>query len=705
MKISFFSALVFCVLAPVRASAEPSRAPASAPAPDAAPDAAPEAAGETIVIVDHAPAGHRDRATALHAAPFVTILHPGDHPATASVADALATSAGAHTRSLGGLGAYQSVSIRGAAAGHTAVLVDGVPLSRLAEVTTDLGRFAMASFGQVELYRGAVPLELGGAGVGGAVNLITRLGRGERGEQLALSLGGGSFGARHLRVRHGDTYGDTATALSLGYQGATGRYSYFSDGGTPLNPDDDHRAARDNNGFDQLDLAARAGATAGDRVAGVRVAWKQQGLPGSVAQPARAAELSTLDAIVDGRLDLAAGAAIARQTGFVLVEHQVLRDPAAELGLGAQARTYRTLAAGAASTWTRALARHRGSAGLELRGDAFRDADRDGTRAALTGHRAAAAASAALDLALLDQLSLAPSLRVDVVRTAPTPMAEGPDAFADVPARWDTIPSPRLTAHALLTSELAVKGSAGWYVRLPTLVELFGNRGTIVGSPDLAPERGPSADLGVVWAPARSFATDVGPIDRVLVEAAGFATRARDTIALITTAGFVARAANIGATRSIGGELVASARFARALSLTASYTRLRAVQHTIDPNLDGRALPRTPGHAVYARADLAHTVAGRRASLWFDTAAQSTSYLDQTNFQRVPARVLLGAGARVDLVAGLAASASVANLAGTRVVTLPPERAIDPPVRTALADLAGFPLPGRSFYLALDWTY
>ena len=30
-----------------------------------------------------------------------------------------------------------------------------------------------------------------------------------------------------------------------------------------------------------------------------------------------------------------------------------------------------------------------------------------------------------------------------------------------------------------------MKTSAGWYVRLPTLIELFGNRGTILGSPDL----------------------------------------------------------------------------------------------------------------------------------------------------------------------------------------------------------------------------
>src|SRR3970040_1234932 len=72
--------------------------------------------GETIVIEGRAPdaAAVRDRDRVLGDAPFVTVLHPDEHPATASVADAIATAAGAHRRSLGGLGAFESVSVRGA---------------------------------------------------------------------------------------------------------------------------------------------------------------------------------------------------------------------------------------------------------------------------------------------------------------------------------------------------------------------------------------------------------------------------------------------------------------------------------------------------------------------------------------------------------------------------------------------------------------
>src|SRR2546430_10094934 len=120
MEIRLVRSVLACALIQ-RANADP------APAPDS------ESESETIVIIDRAPdQAARDRDRALGDAPFVTVIHPDEHPATASVADAVGATVGAQTRSLGGLGAFESVAIRGAAPGHTLVLVDGVPLARIA---------------------------------------------------------------------------------------------------------------------------------------------------------------------------------------------------------------------------------------------------------------------------------------------------------------------------------------------------------------------------------------------------------------------------------------------------------------------------------------------------------------------------------------------------------------------------------------------
>jgi outer membrane cobalamin receptor len=667
---------------------------------------------ETIIVIDRAPDPDadpkaRDRDRALGDAPFITIIHSEDHPATASVADAVGTSVGAQSRSLGGLGAYESISVRGATSGHTTVLVDGVPLARLAAVTTDLGRYTLDGFSQVELYRGAVPIELGGAGIGGAVNLVTRLGRGERGERVRATLGVGSFGARHARASYGDAHADgrVLSATTLGYQAATGDYSFFSDNSTTFNLNDDSYQTRRNNDFAQLDGATRWGLADRSAVGGVRVAAKRQGLPGAYTQLSLETSLATLDVIGDGHVEHEVGAATAREQVFALVERQWLRDPADEIGLGTQNRGYLTLSGGASSTWKAPVGRHRATGGIELRADHFRDEDLDSSAEPLTGNREAGALLAGFDIALdpAATIVVTPAARFDLVRTTPSPMSNGPSEGMILPTRWDAVPSPRVTARAAMTSDVAIKASAGWYVRLPTLIEMFGNRGSIIGSPELRPERGPSTDVGVVWGPEKAL----GEVDRILVEASAFGTRSHDTIAFVSSR-VGARALNVANSQSYGGELVASARIARTLSLTANYTRLVTQQITDEVSFANKALPRQPGHAVYARADVARRVRGRLASLWLDGSYQSMTYLDQANLSIVPARALAGTGARVELASGLAASLAVENLTDVRIQYVPHDRPPRPDLAETpapLADVAGFPLPGRTFYVSLDWSH
>ena len=657
---------------------------------------------ETIYIVaPPADEAAKDRDRALGEAPFVTVLHPGDHAATASVADSVATSAGAIAASLGGLGAYQSISVRGAAPGHTAVLVDGVPLAKLAAVTTDLGRFPAGAFGEVRFYRGAVPVELGGAGVGGAVDLVTKLGRGEHGERWTGSAGFGSYGARHVRARYGDTHldGRAESSTTLSYQGATGDYTYFDDNGTLLNKADDGYKTRANNGFDQLDASTRVATTPQVIGAGLRLAYKRQGLPGSTAQPAMTAKLSTFDGILDANGETRTDTWTGKSQGFMLLELQKLRDRDGELGLGRAERSYTTFSLGVSTAWRRPVGDHQLVLGGELRADAFSDHDDASGMDAVSGTRAGGAVMAGIDLHLAPQLVVTPAVRFDALNSQPTPLSVGPTAGMDIPSRWDVVPSPRITALFAVTQDLAIKGSTGLYARLPTLLEVFGNRGFIIGTPDLKAEHGPASDVGLVWAPAR--AVGGGDVDRVLVQADVFANRAHDTIAFVTYAGYVTRAANIGDTEAYGAELIASMRLARTLSLTASYTRMDTAQMSADVNLDGKPVPRRPRHVAYGRADIERRLMNRTVAVWVDGSYQSESFLDPASLGVTPHRLLIGTGARVELVKGLGLALTVQNVADVRIAYL----ALDRHTPTPLTDVAGFPLPGRSFYVSVDFTH
>jgi len=302
------------------------------------------------------------------------------------------------------------------------------------------------------------------------------------------------------------------------------------------------------------------------------------------------------------------------------------------------------------------------------------------------------------------RIAVEPAVRVEVLRTEPLADASAGGTPVETPARTEALWSPRLSGRALAGADVAIKASAGRYARVPTALELFGDRGYVVGRPDLRSEHGWVGDAGLVWAPAAAR----GPLDRIYVETAGFWARPVDAIVLVTTGGLVARPVNLPGADLRGAELVVSARLARTVTVTSNYTRLDATVRSDQASLDGKRLPGRPRHAAYLRIDAARLVAGRLVALFGDAAFSSGSFLDETNLSPVPARLLVGAGAKLELGAGLAVAVEVKNLADARVEQVP----LDPPPRPdlasvprALADFAGYPLPGRAVYLRLDWTH
>jgi iron complex outermembrane receptor protein len=643
----------------------------------------------------------RDRRMALAEPPFVTRIHVDEHAGEqATLADVVGASAGTHVRSLGGLGGFSSISVRGAASGHTTVLVDGVPLSRVATVTADLGRFELDSFSEVELYRGGVPVALGGAALGGALALETRLGARDdtARDDLWASAGVGSFGARHLRARwgRGDPLEGTAATVELGYAGAAGDFTFFDDGGTNLNPDDDGWSVRGNNGYDHGDAVVRVGGAAW--VAGARALVRRQGLPGSATAPAMRARLDTASVLGDGGW----AGETAELRGWALVERTRFADRAGEIGLGGEDRRYLTAAAGAtaAQRWT--FTRHALALAVDGRADWFRDDDLLDGGARTEGARVAGGVAISDDLALLDgRWIVEPALRLDVLRTDPLVDRYLP-GMPEAPARTDLAPSPRLSSRALLGADVAIKGSAGWYFRSPTLTELYGDRGFIVGSPDLRAERGPTCDLGVVVSPAEA----AGPVDRILVETVGFASWPRDAIALVTSGGLVARPLNVGDARLAGVEASASARLARTLTLSGNYTFLATEQRSDTPSYHGKPLPQRPRHAAYARADVARTVRGRTGVVWLDLAWIAGNFLDQAARNELPARRLVGAGVKLEVGGGVTVGLEAKNLLDARVERVALDPAPSPELSSvprAVADFGGYPLPGRALYLAVEW--
>jgi len=669
------------------------------------------ASDETIVVVDRYDRKLDDPA-------FVTVVKVDDRSGeTTSVAEVLAKSVGVNVRTLGGLGAFSSISVRGASSAHTTVSVDGVPLSRVAFASANLGMFELGSFSEIEVYRGNVPVELGSAALGGAVNFVTAVGSQRHGDTLRLSTGAGSFGARHLRGRWRDQLlgGNFRHSVAVGYRGAKGNYEYFNDNGTPLNVADDAFVDRTNNGFDQVDGVVRARYRRGTLTidGGTRTLWKRQGVPGVGSVQTMDAALKTLSQVVDMRAlrRKAFGVRTLSMSGsvFGVLERQHFTDLLGEVGLANQNRRYRTLSGGATARASYTLPWQTLTFALDTRVDDFDDKDllaESTTAVPGTQGRRWSGGVAVKDEIRLRGLStvIIPAIRLDVQRTNPgadwDPIVVAPEELG---TRHDLFVNPRVAMRVRVSNSFAIKASAGRYFRAPTLIELFGDRGFLVGNPALEPETGMTGDAGVVFAQPDPY----GALDRLYLQGAVFASKSKSTIALIP-AGRTAVLENLDGASIIGVEASATGRLWQRVSLTGNYTMIQSRHSSPLISFDGKRLPLRPEHQAYARVDVSERVRGRLLTVWTDVSFTSGNFVDEANTSEIPARLFLGAGIKLTPVKNLLVGFEVKNLTNARVEPIELSPAPRPDlanVNRPISDFLGYPLPGRAFYVTADVTF
>ncbi len=650
----------------------------------------------------------------LQSATFVTTVRVEDHAGeSVSLVDVVGRSAGASVRSLGGLGGFSSLSVRGHAPGHTMVLIDGVPISRIATVTTDLGRFELRSFSQVELYRGGVPIGYGGSGLGGALNLTTSVGPPASAKPIHASIGGGSFGARHIRGRllGGNSQHGTGYHAAIGYAGANGDFSYFNDNGTNLNTSDDRFQKRTNNGYDQIDTVFRYRKKSGRYTfeAGSRGLWKHQEIPGSASVQSEEATLVTWSQVASASVNVQHpfgwDNTVAKTSGYLSIERQTYNDLLGEVGLANQHRRYHSVSGGITSEiHLPLLSRHIASAAIDVRGDYFSE---DDLAATATSTSRVVGSRLGIGAALADEWSrgivtVRPALRLEVQTTDPIANRDTTTIDATMPTRrTDIYASPRISVHTRISDDFVAKGNIGRYFRAPTLLELFGDRGFIVGNPTIKPETGISTDLGIVFAPRAEHRR----WDQIFFEAALFASKPRNAIVLTPTAGLATVAQNISDATLYGTEITGSARLARRITALGTYTFLITERQSTVPSFDGKRLPQRPKHQLYTRIDIQTT---KQTKLWGDYTYVAANFLDAGNISRVPSRQLFGLGGKWHPRAGITVGLEAKNLTNARTenVRLSPAPRPDlSEIRQAITEFSGYPLPGRAFYLNAEWNH
>jgi outer membrane cobalamin receptor len=607
-----------------------------------------------------------------------------------SVPQLLAELPGVTINRTGGIGSLALVSLRGSTWDQVGVYLDGIPLNSAQGGGVDLSTLPLGDIERIEVYRGSSPIAFGSSALGGIISITTRAPKTSRVDAEAgvssfdtYSAGAsGSWVSRIVRVYVGAHYLSTA-----------GDFWFTSDNGTAFDTRHDHEVRRSNDAVKQADGTARAVLTI-DRgrelSAAALVFFRDQGLPGYGS--VRQTDDTTLEALrvigsvaYDSRRDLGPGGRLRAQLYYTF-EQQRYRDPRGEISitpadtrdvtqtLGLDLRMARPLAA-----WLRA------SAVAEGRYQQFAPFDAD-QKPSLgdPGSRLFGATGLEAD-ALWRRLRLhvIPSLRVEVahdVRTGRNSSAQILDEGAPI---TNVAPAARLALVEQLLPDVALHANAGRYSRLPSLNELYGDSGFVLGNPALVPESGWNGDAGASWHLVRARFS-------LAWDAAFFGSRVDNLIQFQQDAYGRAHAINIGRARVLGFETAVDARLGRYGRLFGNVTY--SDSRNISPTSVGsheRILPNRPTFHCYGRPE-ARWPMRRDLSVgaYADVDITDGNYLDPANLVRLPARYLFGAGLFAEATrAHLMVIASAQNLGDTRSF-----------------DFAGFPLPSRSFFLSARFT-
>lgn len=665
---------------------------AGTPGDAAPPDVAPDTVRVDTVFVTTGRATPEFRLARL---PYLATARPVAESSARmlTVADVLEECAGVRVRRYGGLGAYATASIRGSAPNQVEIYLDGTPMNSAQWGGANLSDLPLQPVSHVEVYRGAAPAEFGSAPIGGIVNLVTRPAGARR---FSVSAARGDYGTWKGSLLHSGSHGRLDHLVAWRHLRTHGRFSFRYDPGTPvLNEEDDRVLERGNNQFREHAgfLKLRGAAAAGWRVT-LQDDWflKEGGLPGHGNLLYTRAGFDTRRhlATLGARGPLTPGGAAGGRAGLaghvstsLAWQRDRVRNPGLEPGLNRTDLTHRSTGRGWKGGVTAALPSLRQT--LDVSVDARRDrfVPEDANPAIGRGFERS---RRSLHLAAQDQLSLAGDR---LLLIGSWRYQEARDNYYG-PAPFGRPPAARETPHEVFFRGgtfgarvsprpwLTLKANRARNARFPTLYEAFGDGGEVKGNAALSPETALTWDGALLLqAPAR------WPV-RGLFEAGVFRAKRDSLIVFVQNAQRNFKAMNLERSVAEGVECrweLGGGPLDHEGTLT-----VQEVRHDGSvPHWQGKWIPYVSARELFLRTR------GRAGALELrhEFSYFSPYYQDRANLPegRVPAKRLHHAGARVRLPGDrVSLDAEIQNITDRK-----------------LADVYGYPLPGRTFYFTVEW--
>ena len=635
----------------------------------------------------------------------VTVIEMGEQATSETIAEIVERSAGVQIRRLGGLGDFSSVSVRGSTWRQVQVYIDGIPLNPDGISSVNLSELPTGALSRIEVWRGNAPAHFDAAPIGGVINLVTKRG-GEETPEANGSATIGSYGTIIARQNAASSSNignwNISTLIAAETLSTDGNFQFFDDNATAFTLFDDQITERQNNEKNQGNALIKIAGTNGDMAVTALNSFliRDEGIP----DPGVAQSLSTshyaLQNLSTVQVEREAGAWPWSARVWELYRTDEHNDTDGEIGTGAnwELNSYSTTGGlvnlehplnGELISGLTAGIRHDRWAGRDLLNDTAEEPRWRSVATLTPTVTAFIADDITLDGAVRGQISDNRALEVDstdgtVTTETPLPMF-GYNLLPRGGFAWRP------------TDLFALKGSAGMYERAPDFTELFGDKGSIVGNPDLRPESGYTVDLGVK-------VTRNGYVSGS-IEVAGFHRRSTDLITYVQNSQRTMVPLNLGATQVRGVEATIAISILEVLQSDTSITKSWSTNLSEDEAYAGNQLPNLPALELHQTTSISLMDNLTASHSWSYT---SGNYWDQTNWYLSAPRSLHSAFIRIDpKIGGVEAELSVRNITN-QMVDMVPTNPLDPEdesvALSGLSDFHGYPLPGRTALFSLCWS-
>ncbi len=613
-----------------------------------------------------------------------------------SVADVLRNGVGVQVRQIGGPGSSATVQIRGSNASQVDVYLDGIRLNNGGSASVDLGALNLDLFESIEVYRGAVPLKLGFGNIGGTVLLNTRTMEKNHGE---LSLSYGSFHTARGLALHTRKLGKSKFLVLASALLSKGDFEYLNRNGTvPLNTSDDRIQKRENNAHKSVSGLVKWSRRFGSWTVQTMddVSYLKHGITGIDCMPTSKASMERFrNTVAFNATGLLSWKLTVIPTVSYLYHHYWYQDLEDEIGIGRQNVKGHSHTLNSAIVLQLAMTpRHQFDVRTEGTMDWFSINDLLQTDPATTGWRVHGGAGMEYHWFPFTALELVPSVRLTAYGSHAIGVSAHGVSTSETQNSSDYHVLPAVGFSARLSEVFRFTGNLGRYVREPDLYEQFGDQGAVNGNPELRAESGVNADFGL-----HAISQNLPLFSHLRWYGGIFGTWSDDLISYHQNSQNTIRAENIDSARVTGAETSMVFGISSWLRVSSNYTFLSTVNRSNEPYHRGRRLPGKPEHEAYFRTDFIRKLFFGEGSVYGDLDVASRVWLDPGNLEEdMLGRSLWGAGAKITHdKTGLTLTFEAKNLLNT--IVLEDGDGLKRPLR----DFRSMPLPGRSFFITLNW--